>query len=171
MATFNSATYYKGTVYRTPCQEDEMTIEFKVNFASGTTLTDGDFVNLFRLGEGHEIIEMLFQTDDELDTDGTPALTASCGWGTGSTEVFADTTTEFETDPVSFIAARDVSAGDKLIATTATTGASSRVVRLEVNTTAAGATDQAVVLTGYARVRRAAEDAPSLTYGWDGEEA
>lgn len=169
MATFTSNTASRNTTYRTSCQEDDMTIEFEVLIGSGVTLTDGDFINLFDLGEGHDIVSMQFESSDELDT-GTAALTMSCGWGSGSTEVFADTTTEFETDPVRFIAARDLSAGDIVIASTATTGASVRTVRLEVNTTANAATDSAATLSGYARVRRTPEAAPSLTYGWDGNE-
>lgn len=171
MATFNSNTLHKGTVYRCPDQEAEETIEFKVVIGSGVTLTDGDFINLFYLGSGHEIHEMYFESSDELDT-GTAALTASCGWGSGSTEVFADTTTQFEQDPVKFTATRMVpDTGDIAIAyATAETGASTRLVRLEVNTTANAATDTAATLFGYAKVRRAAVDAPSLTYGWDGAE-
>lgn len=170
MATFDSNTLYKGTVYRAPHQEEELTIEFNVNIGSGVTLTDGDFINLFYLGDGHEIHEMYFRSTDELDT-GTAALTASCGWGTGSTEIFADTTTQFETDPVNFTATRMVpDTGDiAIVPATAVTGASTRLVRLEVNTTANAATDTDVSLYGYAKVRRAAVGVPDETYGWDGE--
>ena len=170
MATYNSATFHKGTVYRAPCQEQDFTVEFYVNIGSGVTLTGGDFLNLFYLGAGHEIHEMYFQSTDELDT-GTAALTASCGWGTGSTEIFADTTTQFKQDPVKFTATRMVpDTGDIAIATTtALTGASTRLVRLEVNTTANAATDTDVSLYGYAKIRKVAVTDPSITYGWDGE--
>lgn len=169
MATFNSVGVDRAITYRVVEQEDELTVEFYVNIGSGVTLTDGDFINLFYLGSGHEIHEMYFRSTDELDT-GSAALTASCGWGSGSTEVFANTSTQFKTDPVNFSATRVVpDTGDIAIAAaTATTGASDRLVRLEVNTTANAATDTDASLYGYAKVRRTAVTPPSYTYGWDG---
>lgn len=179
MATFDSNTLYKGTVYRAPHQEEELTIEFNVNIGSGVTLTDGDFINLFYLGDGHEIHEMYFRSTDELDT-GTAALCAACGWsGSGNEDaIFAATTTQFEQDPVDFTATRSAFVSDEaavvakmisIIPSTALTGDSTRLVRLEVTTTANAATDTDVSLYGYAKVRRAAVGVPDETYGWDGE--
>lgn len=184
MATFNSNTYHKGTVYRCDSQEAEQTVEFKIVIGSGVTLTDGDFINLFTLGDGHDIVEMAFQSSDALDT-GTAALECDCGWAQatdndgnvisadtnyGATVVFdCSGSTAFETDPVDFIAAQSTASGLVALANTATTGSYNRLVRLEVAITANAATDTAATLQGYARIRRTPASAPDLTYGWDGE--
>lgn len=183
MATFNSNTLYKDTVYRCDSQEGEKTVEFKVTIGNAVTLTDGDFINLFTLGDGHEIVEMRFESSDELDTDGSPTIDMDCGWAQATDNdgnvISADTNygaavvfnggTAFATDPVDFIAAQSTASGVVALANTATSGSYNRLVRLEVIATATGQTDTAATLYGYARIRRTALNAPDQTYGWDGE--
>lgn len=159
MATFNSIQATSGEVYRATVQDDEAYVEFNVRIGSGVTLTDGDFINLFNLGAGNEIYKMYLRSSDALDT-GTATLECACGWDGDVDAVFTTQGgTQFETDPVNF---------EVFGSKTAAAGASDRLVRLEVLTTANAATDTDAYLYGYAVIKRTAVAPASNTYNWDG---
>lgn len=170
MATYISTTALNGSPYRTASREEEGFVEFRVTIPAGVTLTDGDFINLFELGEGHELTKFYYTGSAKLDSGGTETLEIDIGNDSVGTCVASGaSSTDWEDAIPAIVYAQTAAAGVAFASTTAT-GASSRMFRLEVRTTAANAVAADADIYGYARFTRTPASTADVTYGWDGEE-
>lgn len=170
MATYNSDAFVRDSVSRTACREEEGFVEFAATIPAGVTMTDGDFVNLFKLGAGHELTEFYYTGSAKLDSGGTETLEIDVGnTVSGVCIATGASSTDWEDAIPSIVYAKTAASGAAFNSTTAT-GASTATFRLEVRTTAANAVAAETEITGYAKYRRTPVSAPDLTYGWDGAE-
>ena len=169
MATYNSEAVTRGSSARTCSREENGFVEFSVLIPAGATLTDGDFINFFELGANHELVEFYYTGDAKLDSGGTETLELDLGHaGSGTCIVSGVNSTAWEDAIPSILYAPTAASGAAFASSTAT-GASSRVFRAEVRTTAANAVAADAKVYGYAKYRRVPADAGTITYGWDGE--
>lgn len=82
MAVFKSRAYLGGVPFR-PVSEEPFSITASVLIPNGTSLASGDLMKFFTLGADVRILDVTLTTDD-LDSDGSPAVTLDLGYDLAS---------------------------------------------------------------------------------------